>query len=109
MTAKNKADQMAGRSSAPSEKRSRNNEKGEFSIGSEDVAGDIEKALEEIDECQSQIDSLNEQSSEEILRVEMRFNEQRKPHYQKRSEITEKISGFWITTVCNFPPFDFVS
>lgn len=57
------------------------------------------QTLEEIDDCQSQIDSLNEQASEEILAVEVRFNELRKPHYNKRADIIAKVPRFWITTV----------
>ena len=89
--------------SVPSEKKPRIQEiKVEHSQTSEASAFDdpvIQSALEEIDNCQSQIDNLNEKSSEEILQVEMRYNELRKPHYTKRSEIIAKISNFWITTV----------
>jgi len=73
--------------------------------GSDVPTGDsvIQNALEEIDSCQSEIDGLNEKSSEEILQVEMRYNELRKPHYAKRSDIIAKIPNFWITTFMNHP------
>jgi len=34
-----------------------------------------QKALEEIDKVQSEIDGLNEQASEEILKVEQKYNQ----------------------------------
>ena len=85
--------------STPSaEKRTKSLDKGECSQNSVSEEG-LHLALEEIDNCQSQIDNLNEQSSEEILRVEMRFNELRKPHYIKRGESIAKIPNFWVKTV----------
>ena len=57
------------------------------------------KALEEIDQCQNDIDSLNEKASEEILKVEQKYNKLRKPHYEKRNELIKKIPNFWVTAV----------
>lgn len=55
--------------------------------------------LEQIDACQNEIDALNESASEEILKVEQRFNKLRKPFFDKRNEIIENIPNFWITAV----------
>lgn len=88
---------------APSEKKARESEeKGECSQYADSDDG-VHLALEEIDNCQSQIDSLNEQASEEILSVEMRYNNLRKPHYAKRGEMIAKISNFWLTSFLNHP------
>lgn len=57
------------------------------------------QALEEIDQCQNDIDSLNEKASEEILKVEQKYNKLRKPHYEKRNELIKKIPNFWVTAV----------
>lgn len=81
---------------ASNEKISKLSDK-ELSLAEDDAR--YQAALEEIDDCQSQIDSLNEQASEEILEVEVRFNTLRKPHYSKRAEIIAKVPRFWITTV----------
>ncbi|EAW94457.1 hCG1795875, isoform CRA_b, partial [Homo sapiens] len=48
-----------------------------------------QEAIEHIDEIQNEIDRLNEQASEEILK--------------KRSELIAKIPHFWITTFVNHP------
>ncbi len=74
-----------------------------------DISGDFDaetqKALEEIDACQNDIDALNEKASEEILLVEQKYNKLRKPHYDRRNEIIQKIPNFWVTAVsfsCSF-------
>lgn len=55
--------------------------------------------LEQIDACQNEIDSLNEKASEEILKVEQKYNKLRKPHMDRRNEIVQNIPNFWITAV----------
>ena len=83
---------------ASEEKKLKLSDKGELSPMADDDPR-YQAALEEIDDCQSQIDSLNEQASEEILAVEVRFNALRKPHYTKRAETITKVPRFWATTV----------
>ncbi len=84
---------------ASEEKKVKLNDKGDMSPVTADDDPRYQAALEEIDDCQSQIDSLNEQASEEILAVEVRFNALRKPHYTKRAETITKVPRFWVTTV----------
>lgn len=60
---------------------------------------ETQKALEEIDTCQNEIDSLNEKASEEILKVEQKFNKLRKPFFEKRNDLIKKIPNFWVTAV----------
>uniref|UniRef100_A0A8C7ALY2 Protein SET n=1 Tax=Neovison vison TaxID=452646 RepID=A0A8C7ALY2_NEOVI len=60
-------------------------------------------AIEHIDEVQNEIDRLNEQASEEILKVEQKYNKPRQPFFQKRSELIAKIPNFWVTTFVNHP------
>ena len=61
-----------------------------------------QEAIEQIDEVQNEIDRLNEQASEEILKVEQKYNKLRQPYFQKRSELISKIQNFWVTAV-SFP------
>merc|ERR1712131_566800 len=49
-----------------------------------------QEAIEHIDEVQNEIDRLNEQASEEILKVEQKYNKLRQPFFQKRSELIAK-------------------
>lgn len=60
---------------------------------------DIQKALEEVDSWQNEIDVINEQASDEILKVEQKYNVLREPLYEKRNESLNKIPHFWVTSV----------
>uniref|UniRef100_A0A8D2AZJ8 Protein SET n=1 Tax=Sciurus vulgaris TaxID=55149 RepID=A0A8D2AZJ8_SCIVU len=62
-----------------------------------------QETIEHIDEVQNEIDRLNEQASEEILKVEQKYNKLRQPFFQKRSELIAKIPNFWVTTFVNHP------
>jgi len=64
---------------------------------------ETQKALEEIDGCQNEIDALNEKASEEILKVEQKYNKLRKPLFEKRNVIIKKIPNFWVTAFVNHP------
>merc|ERR1712168_1330037 len=64
---------------------------------------ETQKALEEIDMCQNEIDQLNEKASEEILKVEQKYNKLRKPSFEKRNEIIQRIPNFWVTAFVNHP------
>lgn len=62
-----------------------------------------QEAIELIDEVQTEIDKLNEAASEEILKVEQKYNKLRLPHFSKRSELIAKIPNFWVTAFVNHP------
>lgn len=51
----------------------------------------------------SSVPRLNEQASEEILKVEQKYNKLRQPFFQKRSDLIAKIPNFWVTTFVNHP------
>eukprot|EP00069_Balaena_mysticetus_P016886 bmy_10172T0 len=58
-----------------------------------------QEAIEHIDEVQNETDRLNEQASEEILKVEQKYNKLRQPFFQKRSELMAEIPNFGVTFV----------
>lgn len=62
-----------------------------------------QEAIEHIDEVQNEMDRLNEQASEEILKVEQKCNKLRQPFFPKRSKLITKIPNFWVTTFVNHP------
>lgn len=64
---------------------------------------ETQKALEEIDICQNEVDQLNEEASEEILKVEQKYNTSRKPLFKKRADIIKRIPNFWVTAFVNHP------
>ena len=55
------------------------------SVEEKEFDDETQKALEEIDGCQNEIDAMNEKASEEILKVEQKYNLLRKPFFEKRS------------------------
>ncbi|KAL7076313.1 hypothetical protein ACQ4LE_004173 [Meloidogyne hapla] len=69
----------------------------------QDYGTETQKALEELDNVQNALDNLNEIASEEILKVEQKYNQQRKPYFEQRSELIKKIANFWVTVFINHP------
>jgi len=64
---------------------------------------DFQESIEKIDEVQNEIEKLNEQASEDILKVEQKYNKLRQPFYLKRHEHIGKIPRFWLTALINHP------
>ncbi|KFK44029.1 hypothetical protein AALP_AA1G206300 [Arabis alpina] len=46
---------------------------------------------------------VNEKASDEVLEVEQKYNEIRKPVYDKRNEIIKSIPDFWLTAFSSHP------
>ncbi|XP_067880334.1 protein SET-like [Heterodontus francisci] len=67
------------------------------------VAEETQRALEAVDACQHELEALNERASEEILQVEKRYSELRRPHFERRNQLIENIPGFWVTAFLNHP------
>merc|ERR1712137_570134 len=62
----------------------------------------------EVQKYQDQLEELNEKASEEILKVEQKYNKQRKPLFQKRQEAIHKLNkskgvNFWAVAFANHP------
>jgi len=75
----------------------------EEQVEEKDFDKETQKALEEIDANQNEIDALNEQASEEILKVEQKYNKLRRPYFDKRNEIIKRVPKFWLTAFINHP------
>jgi len=65
----------------------------------EEMDDNIRQALTDIDDAQRELDGLNEKASKEILQVETKYNKLRKPFYDKRAGIIERIPNFWVNAV----------
>ncbi|XP_013779974.1 protein SET-like [Limulus polyphemus] len=76
---------------------------GDADENSRDFDPETQKSLEDIDACQNEIDVLNEKASEEILKVEQKYNKLRKPFFEKRNDLIKKIPKFWATAFVNHP------
>uniref|UniRef100_A0A3B4AKK6 SET nuclear proto-oncogene b n=1 Tax=Periophthalmus magnuspinnatus TaxID=409849 RepID=A0A3B4AKK6_9GOBI len=91
---------MSASAAKASKKEANSNHDG---AGDETSEKEQQEAIEHIDEVQNEIDRLIESASEEILKVEQKYNKLRQPFFQKRSELIGKIPNFWVTTFVNHP------
>lgn len=75
--------------------------------GDEDDVGafnpNVTKALEQVQQIQSEIFTLNEKASEEILKIEQKYIQIRRPHFEKRNELLKSVPNFWLTSLANHP------
>lgn len=63
----------------------------------------VAQSLNQVENIQLEICNLNEKASEEILKVEQKFNKLRRPHFEKRNELLKDIPNFWLTSLANHP------
>jgi len=94
---------MTASGAGPTPKKLRKTEESDSEDDAQEFDEETQKALEEIDSTQNEIDALNEKASEEILKVEQKYNKLRKPFFDKRNTTIAKINNFWITAMVNHP------
>lgn len=69
----------------------------------EQIDGDLVLSIEKLQEIQDELEKINEKASDEVLEVEKKYNEVRKPVYDKRNEIIKAIPDFWLTAFLSHP------
>lgn len=77
-------------------------EKGEEE-NAEHIDGELVLSIEKLQEIQDELEKINEEASDKVLEVEQKYNEVRKPVYDKRSEIIKAIPDFWLTAFMSHP------
>jgi len=89
----------------PDAKRGKFANNGDVTSAAVDKHDNVEtqKVLKEIDGVQDEIDSINDKASEEIMKIEQKYNQMRMPHFEKRNEHIKKIPNFWATAFVNHP------
>ncbi|KAK6796921.1 hypothetical protein RDI58_004622 [Solanum bulbocastanum] len=60
-------------------------------------------SIEKLQEVQDELEKVNEQASEEVLEIEQKYNEIRRPVYEKRNELIKSIPDFWVTAFLSHP------
>ncbi|XP_075100500.1 NAP1-related protein 2 [Nicotiana tabacum] len=60
-------------------------------------------SIEKLQEIQDELEKINEKASDEVLEVEQKYNEIRKPVYDKRNDVISSISDFWLTAFLSHP------
>lgn len=78
-------------------------EKGEAENSDNHIDGQLVFSIEQLQEIQDELDKINEEASDKVLEVEQKYNEIRKPVYNKRNEITKSIPDFWLTAFLSHP------
>ncbi|KAK9073180.1 hypothetical protein SSX86_007504 [Deinandra increscens subsp. villosa] len=71
----------------------------------EQIDGEFLLSIEKIQEVQDELEKINEEASDKVLEVEQKYNEIRKPVYDKRKEIIKSIPDFWLTAFLSHPVF----
>ncbi|KAJ9567341.1 hypothetical protein OSB04_003307 [Centaurea solstitialis] len=69
----------------------------------EQIDSDLIHSIEKLQEVQDELEKINEKASDEVLEVEQKYNEVRKPVYEKRSDIIKSIPDFWLTAFLSHP------
>ncbi|KAI5080882.1 hypothetical protein GOP47_0004065 [Adiantum capillus-veneris] len=71
--------------------------------GSEPRDSELFLTIQKLQEVQDELEKVNEEASDKVLEVEQKYNKIRKPVYQKRSEIIQRIPDFWLTAFLSHP------
>ncbi|KAK7388948.1 hypothetical protein VNO78_23777 [Psophocarpus tetragonolobus] len=67
------------------------------------IDGELLLSIEKLQEVQDELDKINEEASDKVLEVEQKYNEIRKPVYNKRNEIVKSIPHFWFSAFMSHP------
>ncbi|KAF7819701.1 NAP1-related protein 2-like [Senna tora] len=70
---------------------------------SDHIDGELVLSIEKLQEVQDELEKVNEEASDKVLEVEQKYNEIRKPVYDRRNEIIETIPDFWLTAFLSHP------
>ncbi|KAL7139232.1 hypothetical protein ABFS83_09G037000 [Erythranthe nasuta] len=71
--------------------------------GGEHIDGELVLSIEKLQEIQDELEKINEEASEKVLEVEQKYNEIRKPVYDKRNDTIKSIPDFWLTAFMSHP------
>ncbi|EYU24381.1 hypothetical protein ABFS82_04G158300 [Erythranthe guttata] len=84
-------------------KKQKTGEAEEERNGADHVDGDLVLSIEKLQEIQDELEKINEEASEKVLEVEQKYNEVRKPAYDRRNEVIKSIPDFWLTAFMSHP------
>uniref|UniRef100_A0A7N0U0A9 Uncharacterized protein n=1 Tax=Kalanchoe fedtschenkoi TaxID=63787 RepID=A0A7N0U0A9_KALFE len=71
----------------------------------EQIDGELLASMEKLQDVQDKLEKINEQASDEVLEIEQKYNEVRKPVYDERKEVIKAIPDFWLTAFLSHPAF----
>ncbi|OVA09022.1 Nucleosome assembly protein (NAP) [Macleaya cordata] len=83
-------------------KKSKVAERGEEE-DSDHIDTELVLSIERLQEIQDELEKVNEEASDKVLEVEQKYNEIRRPVYDKRNDIIKSIPDFWLTAFLSHP------
>ncbi|KAG5049688.1 NAP1-related protein 2 [Glycine soja] len=69
----------------------------------DEIDGELVLSIEKLQEIQDELEKINEEASDKVLEIEQKYNEIRKPVYDKRNDIINAIPDFWLTAFLSHP------
>ncbi|XP_004499424.1 NAP1-related protein 2 [Cicer arietinum] len=73
------------------------------SDNNEEIDGELVLNIEKLQEIQDELEKINEEASDKVLEIEQKYNEIRKPVYDKRNDLIKSIPDFWLTAFLSHP------
>jgi len=67
------------------------------SVDDDNPDKDLSLAIEKLQEIQDELEKVNEEANDRVLEVEQKYNEIRRPIYEKRNSTIQAIPDFWLT------------
>ncbi|KAK2387641.1 NAP1-related protein [Trifolium repens] len=74
-----------------------------LSDNTEEIDGELVLSVEKLQEIQDELEKINEEASDKVLEIEQKYNEIRKPVYDKRNDLIKSIPDFWLTAFQSHP------
>ncbi|KAG8388680.1 hypothetical protein BUALT_Bualt02G0150500 [Buddleja alternifolia] len=71
--------------------------------GVDHIDQDLVFSIEKLQSVQDELEKINEEASEKVLEVEQKYNEIRKPVYDRRNDVIKSIPDFWLTAFMSHP------
>eukprot|EP00262_Sarcandra_glabra_P009617 TRINITY_DN24069_c0_g1_i1.p1 TRINITY_DN24069_c0_g1~~TRINITY_DN24069_c0_g1_i1.p1 ORF type:complete len:259 (-),score=80.59 TRINITY_DN24069_c0_g1_i1:365-1141(-) len=70
---------------------------------SEHIDRELLLSIEKLQQLQDELEKVSEEFSDKVLEVEKKYNEIRRPVYNKRNGIIQSIPDFWLTAFLSHP------
>ncbi|CAI0453345.1 unnamed protein product [Linum tenue] len=64
---------------------------------------ELQLSLEKLKDVQDELDKIHEEESDEVLAIEQKYNEVRRPIYLNRNELIKSMPDFWLTAFMSHP------
>ncbi|KAL1810236.1 hypothetical protein DCAR_0729912 [Daucus carota subsp. sativus] len=69
----------------------------------EHLDAELVLSIEKLQEIQDELEKINDEQSDKVLEIEQKYNEVRKPVYDKRHDVIKGIPDFWLTAFQSHP------